>query len=456
MHPRPLAERPSEDWIFCSAPFFDSFGSIFLSGGRIVTDRHHGKPEVAIALKASRVLEPRTGDVINNGVVVIRGNRIHSVTEAAPAEAQVIDLGNHTVLPGLIDCHTHMLLRPEDQVWPPAILFKTQACRMIEGVAAARTALEMGITTVRDTDNEGAWYCDVALRDAINRGIVPGPRMQVASDGITITAGDMTLQGVNPELDLPAMAGVADSPQQMIAQIRRQVKLGADWIKIYASSTRRDVDRKTMEPLHQMSLQDVQIVVQEARRWRRDVIAHAYGGDSARASILGGVRSIEHGPLFDDPIIALLVERGTFWVPTMATYHKRQFTDFDRELVRRHRRAFELGLKAGAKICFGTDVGSFPHGEQLDEIDLMVSYGMAPLDAIRSATTRAAELLRLDGQVGTLAPGAYADIIAVEGDPLADIGALKAARFVMKDGSVIRDSLGLNAPAKSAAPIPVG
>ena len=417
-----------------------------------MTDGHQRQLDVAIALKASRVLEPRTGDVLNGAVVVVRGNRIQSVTDAAPAEAQVIDLGDHTVLPGLIDCHTHMLLRPEDQVWPPAIVFKTLMYRMVEGVAAARTALDIGFTTIRDTDNEGAWHGDVALRDAINRGIVPGPRMQVASDGITITAGDMTLQGVNPELNLPSMSGAADTRDAFVAQVRRQVKLGADWIKIYASSTRRDVDRSTMEPLHQMDLEEVQLVVNEARRWRRDVIAHAYGGDSARAAILGGARSIEHGPLFDESVIALLVEHGTFWIPTMATYHKRQSSDFDRELVRRHRRAFALGLQAGARICFGTDVGSFPHGEQVDEFDLMVSYGMKPLEAIRSATSGAAELLRMEGQVGTLAAGAYADLIAVEGDPLADIGALKTVRFVMKDGIVHRDSLGATAAAGQHVP----
>ncbi|HLJ59134.1 MAG TPA: amidohydrolase family protein [bacterium] len=399
-----------------------------------------------IAVKATRVLEPSSGKVLHDAFVVVHGDRIESVTDACPADASVLDLGSHTLLPGLIDCHTHMLLRPEDQVWPPAILFKTQVCRAIEGVAAARTALDLGFTTIRDTDNEGVWHADVALREAINRGIVAGPRMQVASDGISITAGDMTLQGVNPELNLPAMAAVADTRERMVFEVRRQVNLGADWIKIYASSTRRDVDRTTMEPLHQMNLEDVQTIVQEAKRWRRDVIAHTYGGESARASILGGARSIEHGTLFDQSVMTLLVEHGLFWCPTMATYHKRQFTDFDRELVQRHKRAFQLGLRMGAKICFGTDVGSFPHGEQVDEFDLMVSYGMEPLEAIRSATTRAAELLRMEGRLGALTPGAYADLIAVEGDPVSSINALKQVRFVMKGGVVFRDSIGAGRP----------
>jgi imidazolonepropionase-like amidohydrolase len=399
-------------------------------------------PEEAVAIRSERVLEPRTGHVWSPGVVIVRGERIESIEATPPPGARLADLGDHTLLPGLIDCHTHLLLRPEDQVWPPAILFKTQVYRMIEGVAAARTALDLGFTTVRDTDNEGVWHGDTALRDAVARGIVPGPRLLVASDAISITAGDMTLQGVNPELKLPDVAAMADSRDQMIAEVRRQVKIGADWIKIYTSSTRRDVDRRTMEPLHQMTVEDVQAIVAEAKRFRRDVAAHAYGGASAHAGILGGARTIEHGPLFEETDFRLLVEHGVFWVPTMTTYYLRQTTDFEREFVRRHEQAFRLGLRLGARIAFGTDVGSFDHGRQVEEFDLMVMYGMTPLQAIQSATTVAAELLRLEGQVGTLSDGAYADLIAVEGDPLADIGALKKVRFVMKGGKVFRDRTG--------------
>jgi imidazolonepropionase-like amidohydrolase len=394
----------------------------------------------SFALRAARVFDPEAGSTLRNSAVLVEGERIVGVTDRVPATTPVIDLGDRTISPGLIDTHTHLLLRPEDQVWPPAIFFKTQVYRMAEGVAAARTALQIGFTTARDTDNEGVLHGDTALRDAIKAGVIAGPRLLVASDAISITAGDMTIvPGTNPELKLPDVAAMADSPAALVAEVRRQIKIGADWIKIYATSTRRDVDRVTFEPLHQFTEDDVRLVVSEARRFRRDVAAHAYGGAGARAAILGGVRSIEHGPLLDEAVLKLFVEHGTYWVPTMGTYEKRQFTDFDREFVRRHKRAFQLALDMGVKIAFGTDVGSYPHGEQIDEFLLMVDYGMKPADALSSGTLVAAELLRLDGQVGSLGTGAYADLVAMPGDPTTDIRALKAIDFVMQGGRIHRD-----------------
>ena len=396
----------------------------------------------ATVLQPAAVLDPQSGQLTRGATVVVRGDRIEAVGRSVPqpAGARVIELAGLTLLPGLIDAHTHVLLQPEDEDWPPPVVYKTQSFRTIQGVAAARKNLEAGFTTLRDVDSEGAGFADVDLREAINRGIVPGPRLLVATLAITITAGHMNLTGVNPELRMPEPAALADTRDAMIAEVRRQVKGGADWIKLYATGTLRHVDRKTLEPLGQLSLEDVQAVVSEARRWRKDVAAHAYGGDGAKNAILGGVRSIEHGMLFDDEAVDLLKQHGTYWVPTLSVYAAgldKDKTDFTRRIVDRHKLSFQKALARGVKIVFGTDAGAIEHGTQSVEFRRMVDYGMKPLEALRAATTVAAELLRMEGQIGSLAPGAYADVIAVEGNPLEDVAALQRVRFVMKGGLVV-------------------
>ena len=313
-----------------------------------------------------------------------------------------------------------MLLRPEDQVFPPAITFKPIPYRAIEGVAAARLALQAGFTTVRDTGNEQAWHCDCALRDAITAGAVAGPRMFVATDTLSITGGDMRLDDrVNRELRLPELAEMVDTRTRCRRAVRRQVRKGADWIKVYATSTQMDLDPVTMEPLHQFDEDEMRLIVGEAKRFSRDVAAHAYGGAGALAAIRGGVRSLEHGPLLTDADIAAMVEEGTYWVPTLSTYRKlgpyweKQPAEFHQRFVERHRSSFERAWAAGVKIAFGTDVGSFPHGEQRYEFELLVEYGMTPVEALTTATSTAASLLRRAGELGTLTAGAVADLVAV-------------------------------------------
>lgn len=397
----------------------------------------------AILLKPAAVLDPQSGQLTRGATVVVRGDRIEAVGASVtpPAGARVIELGGLTLLPGLIDAHTHVLLQPEDEEWPPPVVYKTQSFRTIQGVAAAHKELEAGFTTLRDVDSEGAGFADVDLREAINRGIIPGPRLLVATLAITITAGHMNLTGVNPELRMPDPAALTDSRDAMITEVRRQVKGGADWIKIYATGTLRHIDRKTLEPVGQLSLEEVQALVGEARRWRKDVAAHAYGGEGAKNSIRGGVRSIEHGMLLDDETVGLLKQHGTYWVPTLGVYAaglEADKTDFTRRIVDRHKQSFQKALARGVKIVFGTDAGAIEHGTQAVEFSRMVDYGMKPLEAIRAATTVAAELLRMEGQIGALTTGAYADMIAVEGNPLEDIAALQRVRFVMKGGSVAK------------------
>jgi len=395
------------------------------------------------AIRCGRLLNPVDGSITRNAVIVISGEHVEQVGVNAkiPDGARVIDLSAYTVLPGLIDSHTHILLQPEDERGAPPVITKSQAFRTVQGVAAAKKDLEAGFTTLRDVDSEGAGFADVAIRDAINRGIVPGPRLFVSTLALTITGGHMNNAGLNPDIPIPEPASLTDSRDAMVAEVRRQVKYGADWIKLYATGTLRHVDPATLEPLSQVSLEDVKAVVAEAKRWHRDVAAHAYGGEGAKNAIRGGVRSIEHGMMLDDEALKLMLEQGTYWVPTLSVYFPQSAednTELTRRIVASHKNVFQKAMKLGVKIVFGTDVGAFEHGTSAREFVRMVEYGMKPLDAIRSATVRSAELLRLEHDIGTIEPGKFADVIAVEGNPLDDISMLSRVAFVMKAGQVYK------------------
>ncbi|HVT59235.1 MAG TPA: amidohydrolase family protein [Thermoanaerobaculia bacterium] len=395
------------------------------------------------AIRCGRLLDPASGTVTPGAVLLARGGCIEKVGAglAVPAGARLIDLSAYTVLPGLIDGHTHILLQPEDEHGPPPVITKSMAYRTVQGVAAARRDLEAGFTTMRDLDSEGAGFADVAIRDAINAGIIPGPRLLVSTLALTITGGHMNNSGLNPDLQVPEPAALTDTLPAMIAEVRRQVKYGADWIKIYATGTLRHIDPVTLEPLSQLSEDEVRAIVAEAARWHRDVAAHAYGGAGAKNAIRGGVRSLEHGILLDDEGLQLMLQHGTFWCPTLSVYVPEtpaDDTEMRRRIVAHHREVFQKAMRLGIKIVFGTDVGAFEHGTSTRELVRMVDYGMQPLEAIRSATVRAAELLRLQGQIGTLEPGKSADLIAVAGNPLDDIRALTRVVFVMKSGQVYK------------------
>ena len=251
----------------------------------------------------------------------------------------------------------------------------------------------------------------------------------------------MNNAGLNPDIHIPEPATLTDSRDAMVAEVRRQVKYGADWIKLYATGTLRHVDSASLEPMGQVSLEDVKAVVAEAKRWRRDVAAHAYGGEGAKNAIRGGVRSIEHGMMLDDEALKLMVEQGTYWCPTLSVYFpelEEDNTELRRRIIASHKNVFQKAMKMGVKIAFGTDVGAFEHGTSAREFVRMVEYGMKPIDAIRSATVRGSELLRLEREIGTIEPGKFADVIAVEGNPLDDIGTLGRVAFVMKAGQVYK------------------
>jgi imidazolonepropionase-like amidohydrolase len=395
------------------------------------------------AIRCGRLLNPVDGSVTENALIIVRGDRIEKTGAqlGVPTGVRVIDLSAYTVLPGLIDCHTHVLLQPEDERGAPPVVVKSQAFRTVQGVAAARKNLEAGFTTLRDVDSEGAGFADVAIRDAINRGIIPGPRLLVSTLALTITGGHMNNAGLNPDIHIPEPASLTDSRDAMVAEVRRQVKYGADWIKIYATGTLRHINPVTLESLSQLSAEEVRAIVQEAARWRRDVAAHAYGGDGAKNAIRGGVRSIEHGMLMDDETLKIMVEHGTFWCPTLSVYipeHEEDNTELRRRIVEHHKVVFQKAMRMGVKIAFGTDVGAYEHGTSTREFIRMVDYGMKPIDAIRSATVRAAELLRMEREIGTIEPGKFADLIAVEGNPLDDIRAVTRVVFVMKAGVVYK------------------
>ena len=400
-----------------------------------------------VFIKAGRLLDVESGSARENVAILVSGDTIEAIGTdlAPPAGARVIDLSGRTVLPGLIDSHTHVCLMPDYQNRSP-VLYKTHTYRALEGLKGAQDALMAGFTTLRDLDNEGADMADIAVRDAIRDGLFVGPRLFVSGWALSITAGHMNLTGLRPEIDrrVDQLAIMTDSPAEMIAAIRDQVKTGVDFIKIYATGTVRHIDRETLESLSQLSVEEVDLIVKEAARWRMDVAAHAYGGEGAYNAVAGGARSLEHGMFLDDRILDLMVKRGTFWVPTMSAYFPGDETRpeeaaFLLRIVEEHRKSFRRAMEKGVRIAFGTDIGSIPHGAGFGELKLMVDYGMKPIDAIRSATLAGADLLRKQDEIGRLLPGYRADIIAVDGNPASDIGALETVGFVMAGGRIVKN-----------------
>ncbi|MBN4081481.1 amidohydrolase family protein, partial [Caldithrix abyssi] len=358
-------------------------------------------------IRAGRLIDTNQKTVKKNVDILVEGKRIIKVGKNLKSpSATVFDLSDKTVLPGLIDGHTHICLTPDYNSNSP-VLYKTNTYRTMEAFKAAKRILMSGFTTIRDVDNEGADMADIAVRDAINEGLFVGPRIFVSGWAISITGGHMNLTGLRPSIDkkVDQLAIIADNPDDMVAAIRDQRKAGVDFIKIYATGTLRHINRKTLEPLSQLNTEEVEIMVNEARRWKMDVAAHAYGGAGAYHAVKGGVHSIEHGLFLDDKILALMVKKGTFWCPTMTVYLPDEGASeadiqFHNRIVAEHKKSFQRAMKKGIKITFGTDIGSMPHGEGWREMDRMVNYGMSPMDVIHSATVMGAKLLRKNDEIG--------------------------------------------------------
>ncbi len=408
------------------------------------------QPPVTV-IRAGVLIDGKSDTLRRDQVIVIRGNRIESVSDAAsakiPAGANVIDLSRATVLPGLIDSHTHIFLQGEDPAqggYDANILKQPLALRAARATVSVRRALEQGFTTLRDVETEGAGYGDVGIKEAIEGGYIPGPRLFVSTRAISTTGG-YPLEGYAPELEMPKGVQIIDGPVEARKAAREQLDHGADWLKVYM--THRSWLGKSGELVSQptLTVEELKAIVDEAHGWGKKVACHAYNGIGLQRALDGGCDSIEHGLEINDAQIAQMVKQGTWYCPTLSVY----YTDWapadtsagqrDRKRASVHIGSFQKALKAGVKIAFGTDMGGIPWTEPIArEFLRMVEFGMQPMDAIKSATSRAAEMLDMSGQLGVVTAGALADIIAVSGDPLRDMQTLENVGFVMKDGQVFK------------------
>lgn len=398
-----------------------------------------------IAIKCGTLIDGKSDRVQENVVVIVEGKKIKSVGTSVPDGAQVLDLSNATVLPGLIDSHTHLVLHEGD--YDGQLLKESQAFRAIRGVVAAEKTLAAGFTTVRDVETEGAMYTDVALRDAIDQGHIPGPRIQAATRALSITGG-YAPYGYSPEVELPYGVQVADGVDGVRKAVREQIRYGADVIKIYADSRYRHRIADSLVGSPTFTDDEMRAIVEEAEKVGVHVCAHAYTSQAAQRAVRAGVRSIEHGLYLNNETFAMMKQKGTYWVPTLVAYHRwardpsnsPAVTKMIEYTVQRHRETFQRGLRSGVRIAFGTDMYN-PHGDGAKELTLMVQYGMTPMQAIKSATTIAAELLDMKTKVGEISPGAYADLIAVQGNPLSNIAILEEVKFVMKEGKIHKNTI---------------
>lgn len=410
------------------------------------------EPPKPVVLKAARLFDSKTGKLVSPGVVVVTGGQITAsgASAAVPAGAEVIDLGDATLLPGFIDAHTHITGQPGED-WRQDVIDRMQRTipeRTLEALPYARATLLAGFTTIRNLGGEDS--IDVGLRNGIRRGRAVGPRIIAATSGLGTTGGHC--DGGNSFrkglLAQESGQGVADSPDAFRARVREHIKYGADVIKVCATggvlSRNDDVDSP------QLTQAELDAIVDEAHARKRKVAAHAHGAEGAKRAIRAGVDSIEHGSFLDDEALELMKRKGTFFVPTRIAlkgvkerYEKGLLSP---EQIPKYKAAEAAALRAvskaitrGVRIAFGTDAGVFAHGRNAEEFALLVEAGLSPADALRAATVVDAELLGLTNQLGTLEPGKLADVVAVPGDPLQDIRRTEQVFFVMKEGVIYRN-----------------
>ena len=402
-------------------------------------------------IHAGRLVDPDSGTALTNQQVLIVGNKITAVGPQvnAPADAKVIDLSTMTVLPGFIDCHTHIADGASLQDGDPFNSLKKSASQVaLESVPNARVTLLSGFTTVRDVGTYRALN-DIALRDAIARGNIIGPRMYVAGAYITITGGAGAMTGQAPDIQLPwdLHYGEANSPWEVRQKVRLLAHNGVDQIKVL--STGAVLTHGSNPQSTEFTPEELQAAVDEAHNFGLKVAAHAHNPQGIKNAIRAGVASVEHATLIDDEGIALAKQHGTYLV--MDIYDEEciqeagkkgaippDFLEHDRELGEKHRQNFRKAVNAGVKMAYGTDLGVCPYGSSPKQFAFMVKFGMTPMQAIQSATSNAADLLGHANELGSIKPGKYADIVAVSGDPLQNISLLENVEFVMKDGKVYK------------------
>ena len=397
-----------------------------------------------IVLHAARLLQVDTGTLLQPGEVLVEGERIRAVGTSVehPAGAKVIDLGDTTLLPGLIDAHVHLFLHPgaEDlQTVEESVPWRT-----ILAEQAARADLMAGFTAERDMGTEGAGSADTAVRNAINEGLIPGPRMRVSGNAIDILGGHEDANHYNPAQHVLPNADHANNAEQLVEVMREQHKQGSDFAKIYETGKDHMVDGVLHTP-YQYTAAQLAAAVEEARRLGTTVGVHAMGEPGTLYAAQAGVASIDHATHLSDETMRLMREKGIFAVPTFTIFdyfahHRSTATEAASEaaLMDYKISEFKKQVAAGIPFAVGSDVGPFPHGTQARELTLMVRYGMSPLAVLQADMINGAKLLGWQGQIGELKPGYYADVIAVPGNPLADISAVERVRFVMKDGAVVR------------------